>query len=810
MLIASFLVLFSLQLLAFAQAIPKASRDDNDTVQLHFLNILPFPNSQPNSGWDRAYELIPAAQLATDHINNASDILQGYKLNLVTTRSESCGIRFINEGLINPYVRIFDKKNSYNVLGMGGLFCSTVTNAVTSVFSSPKVTYLQLAGSTTPVHRDSSRFPWLVHFVSSSTIFNDAILALMKAFHWTKISIIYDTSGIFFKTDALDFLNRAKEAEVDIITALPLPAQQTYDNIFPILTTAKARVIYVTAPNSKCALVMCEAYKNKAMYPGYVYIFHDKSIADIVSRADSTDCTTEQLMDAIEGVLFIKYNLTAQQDTKLVSDMTFREYHQEYASRVMTLQSIRNESLDTTNAYANVMYDQIWAFALAVQGSLQKIRDRGINLGDIQLRQSHFIAETLRSEIRNVSFQGASGYISFNSDIEEKSLVRIFQVLNNTEELMGEYYGEFNESSCVFKDDSISLCLLRAFHPPPDTFETRILLLPPWVSSFINVIIAFCVLITTVLFIFLYILLKHRPEVKASSLSLSIIMYIGCYFVFIAALMRNVSRGYEIKSSAIFTAACNLEMWLGSIGMTLVFSALLMRLLRIYNIFKTYGRVSRYWKDRYLILCVLAICFGEITILFSWTIADRIRKFSTITYKASSTPPYFELHSTCNCNSLGPWLSAVFSYNGVLMGLVVLMAVQTRKIKRSNFKDTKKTNAFIAITCMSVIILLSLWYVMDVALQDYVSGHVIACFAFLCIGIYCQLFIFLPLAVVILTKTKRKIEKKASVTSFNIPDNQALVMKQFTNQGTLFVQLFHAAFIRKISISSINTDFTSD
>lgn len=809
MLIASFLALLSMQLLGPVKAIPRSQ----GKIDLHFLNILPFPSEQPNRGWDRAYELIPAAELAAEHINNATSILQDYKLNLVTLQSESCGISFINEGLINPYVSIFDKKNSYNVLGMGGLFCSTVTNAVTSVFSSPKVAYLQLAGSTTPVHRSYHHFPWLVHFVSSSSVFNNAIIAMMRAINWTKISIVYDTSGIFFKTDALDFLNRAKAAGVDIVTALPLPAaQQGYDNIFSILTDAKARVIYITAPNSKCALVMCEAYKNQALYPGYVYIFHDKSKADIVDKAKSTNCTTQQLKEAMQGILFINYNLTADEETMLDSNMTYGEFHRSYASRVKKKQSALNMSLNTTNSYANVMYDQIWAFALAVQGSLQKIRDEGINLGDIQLHQSHFIADTLRNKIRNVSFQGASGYISFNSDIEEKSLVKIFQVLNNTEVLMGEYYGEFNDSSCFFKDDNTSLCFLKNISFPPDTFETRTLLLPQWVSSSINIIVALCVAITTILLISLYVILKNQPEVKASSFSLSIIMYIGCYLVFTAALMRNVSRGYKINNSALFTAACNFEIWFGSLGMTIVFSALLMRLLRIHHIFKTYGRISRLWRDKNLILCVLTICFGEVVILFTWTVADRIRKTSTITYKPSSTPPYFEMHSTCNCNSLGAWLSAVFFYNGVLMALAVLMAVQTRKIKLQNFKDTKKTNAFISVTCMSVVILLSLRYVMDVALHDYVSGHMTACFAFLCVGIYCQLFIFLPLAVVVIRRRRRR-RKMTSLISlvrqYNTKENQ-LIVKQMTNQGTLFAKLFYTAFIRKVSISSLNSELTND
>ena len=824
--VASLLVLLSLLFLPLLHAV--TAQEGNDTVQLHFLNILPYPSSQPNAGWDRAYELIPAAELAVDHINNASDLLPGYKLNLVRVESEACGLTFINEGLINPYEKIFQKEQHYNVVGVGGLFCSTVTNTVAALFSSSQVTYLQLAGSTTPVHRNSSQFPWLVHFVSSSITFNDAVMAMMKAFDWHKISIIYDTSGIFFTTSAVDFLKRAERAGIDIITAIPLPVNYSESKkIFQILTNSRARVIYVIAPSSKCAMVLCEAYKNKALYPGYVYIFHDKTVAGIVDTANSTSCNETQLMEVFEGVFLINYNLAADEDTKLASNVTYTEYHEEYLSRVSTLESSMNlTSYANVTPYANVMYDQMWAIALALQGSLGKLQDKGIDLADIQLHQSNFIANTLRSEMRNVSFQGASGYISFNSDIEENSLVTIFQVNKSREEPVGEFHGEFNKSSCSFAKENDRFCLLKnCVQPPPDTFETRILLLPTWVFAFINGVVVFCVVMTTLIFLFLYVLLRARPEVKASSLSLSIVMYIGCYFVFAAALVRNVSRGYEMNSST-FTTACNLEIWLSSIGMTLVFSALLMRLLRIYNIFKTYGRVSTFWKDRYLILCILAICSGEILLLLVWTVTDKIRYTPTTTYQPTAIPPYFETHSTCSCSSVGAWLLVVFSYNGVLMGLVVLMAVQTRKIKRSNFKDTKKTNAFIAITCMSVIMLLSLRFVLDMALQNHVGGHMAACFAFLCTGVYCQLFLFLPLIIVALTRRNvpkkrrctridkaQEIRANAQVVQANaqvVQVNQEVQTKTLFirthSKAMLFTQLFHGRLTNRISTTSTNTD----
>ena len=178
-------LLFLLVAIRAAQQV-KADQPDNRS-SLHLLNILPFPDSRPNTGWDRAYELIPAAQLAVDQINNASHILPGYKLNLVNVDTDACAVRYVSKGLVNTYAKVFTPENSLNVVGFMGLFCSRVTDAITSAFGGPNVAYLQLTGSTTPLHR-RVKYPWLVHLLSSTTILHDAIVKIVREFGWTTVS----------------------------------------------------------------------------------------------------------------------------------------------------------------------------------------------------------------------------------------------------------------------------------------------------------------------------------------------------------------------------------------------------------------------------------------------------------------------------------------------------------------------------------------------------------------------------------------------------------------------------------------------
>ena len=74
---------------------------ERDRTDIYLLNVLPYPDERPFAGWDRGFELIPAGQLAEEQINNRSDILPGYRLNLINVGSEACGISQITKGLIN-------------------------------------------------------------------------------------------------------------------------------------------------------------------------------------------------------------------------------------------------------------------------------------------------------------------------------------------------------------------------------------------------------------------------------------------------------------------------------------------------------------------------------------------------------------------------------------------------------------------------------------------------------------------------------------------------------------------------------------
>ena len=205
------------------------------------------------------------------------------------------------------------------------------------------------------------------------------------------------------------------------------------------------------------------------------------------------------------------------------------------------------------------------------------------------------------------------------------------------------------------------------------------------------------------------------------------------------------------------------------LGQTLVYSALLLRLLRTFKIFNTFKKMGPYWKNKYMIVGVVLLCSFNLFILILWTALDSLKMVTTLTYHAQSRPQFYERLSICGSSLSKIWLSLCLAYNGVIMAVVVVLAILTRKIRRSNFKDTKKINGFIAMISVTYVLIMVL-YTFQATGKYVLLRYYIILYSFSSNGIYCQLFVFLPKVFIIvrnlrLGRVKKSCRHGSSVSS---------------------------------------------
>lgn len=90
-----------------------------------------------------------------------------------------------------------------------------------------------------------------------------------------------------------------------------------------------------------------------------------------------------------------------------------------------------------TNPHANVLYDSVWALALAMNASLAQLYYQNISLVDYRYGNMAF-TKTIDNELQKLSFAGANGLVNFSQRTNRPDIpITIFQIQN------GEYVLKF-------------------------------------------------------------------------------------------------------------------------------------------------------------------------------------------------------------------------------------------------------------------------------------------------------------------------------------------------------------------------------
>ena len=662
----------------------------NCTV-LRLLNVQPYPDDGVFAGFDSGLDLVPAAHLAAKEINNRSDILTGFDLEIVDIDSEACGREIITKGLINFYRELVSQDPSRCIVGVIGFVCSSVTNVLVPIISHQNIGYVILANSVSPAHRNIKEYPNLFHTISPSSVHNEALLSLMQRFNWRRIGVVYDSFTIIYRTTATDFIQQALNfilSKIELTTLVPIISNSpnVISEAFDSINAEEARITYWQGSDDQNAVCLCEAYRRQLLYPGFVYILRSNPHSVDNLLAANTNCNKKEMLHAMEGVFMLDYRLEVDDDTVLISGWNYSEFRQRYAKELEEYAGISNETLHV-NIYGNSFYDQVWAFGLALNNSLPFIHSESLSFSDYTINGNPGpISRIIKRELMKLSFQGASGQIDFSDDHGQRTptYVNIFQVQKGKPQLIGVYNPYSHNVTLTEATPLIN-------DIPPDTFDTVHRLLPPWLGICLltsqGILFG---LITTNLFLILK--WKNETDIKATSPYLSLLMMIGCYVLCVLSMIQIANRTF-VLSTMVMKSLCYLETWT-SLGTDLILAVLFLKLMRIYQIFRTFGKISEYWHDQYIFIYILAICLGKAVLVILWNSTDSIGiKVHKEYVKDPDQLPYYI--DTVICYSSRIWLVATELYSGVLLFLVVILAVATRHIKRENFKDTKKINTFI-------------------------------------------------------------------------------------------------------------------
>ena len=275
----------------------------------------------------------------------------------------------------------------------------------------------------------------------------------------------------------------------------------------------------------------------------------------------------------------------------------------------------------------------------------------------------------------------------------------------------------------------------------------------------------FCITITLIL----YVYLRNEPAVKATSVSLSGTIFIGCYLLVFYLLVLNSTLlpSYPRLSNAVRNFICVFRSWTHGVGypVALILSTLLVKLLRVYRIFNHHGKISKYSSSNLaLLVYVLLLTSPNALICLIWTAVDPYRSVVS----SAVVDGLLVVREQCVCDYNIQWLSALFVYVIIMCLLLIVFAVLTRKVKYRNFKDTKKVSVLCFVVVFTCASLLFYWYLLRIIKANSILIHGTLQFGHYCIILECLGFIFAPKLFPILRDLVRR-RLSMSFISTNVP-----------------------------------------
>ena len=686
----------------------------DEKATLHLLTMLSY--SRPLRDvprQERGVEILPAAHLAINEINRLPNFLPGYFLQLTEIMTEGCNTEL---ALVGAIKHLSDKREL--TVGIIGLFCNEITKLISQLATQYHgLDLVQLSGSTDPVLQDNnSRYPHLYRMLPSSIAYIESVVHIMEKLEWSRIGILYAGSHDTFYFSTAQKFAQSSSNDIEVSFYGEVPSTEPPD--FPILQDLRhsgTKITMLLLPFSIASELICTAYTNGLRWPNYAWLLLEKDAQD---WSASTKCNDGTMGEAGEGVFLLRYQLQpSDQNSKLISGITYNEY----------LQNLYEISgMNHSNPYANVLYDSVWTIALALNKSMFQEDFRNCS-GKVEC-----IREAIKNELPNVSFAGSLGNIYFDSNQEVKTQINIFQFRNGTSVRIGYY-------------DPVCKCLNldreSVGEIPSDELERVYQIFATPLTIIMSAGVVLCILFTTSMSV-LFICYRNQPEVKASSCYLSVFMFLGSYSLLIGLLIHILSSRLVVVGTGR-KAICSMITGFSSVGFDIVLATLFTKMLRIYRVFTYFGRTGKAWSDRVLIMIILLVALGKITVFIIWALVDIYYLQDTETYSLDTTPPHYKVAQYCYSEHTGVWVTVLFAYSGVLFLLLLLLAFKTRKIRRENFKDTKKVNALILTLVVNTCLVIPLWWVQR-TVGDPIGSYVIVAIGYGVTGTAGQIYLTAP------------------------------------------------------------------
>ena len=652
---------------------------------LSVLSLLPYPDPQGRDNfqpiWGDGPAVYLAAKLAVGLINNRSDILSGYTLELLQGDS---GCNVVSRASTSLIENLFYKDKP--VLGIIGPGCSTAGLLVSKVIStnqrSISIPTIHLGGS--PLFLERQSFPLSFSMLDVPRTSAEAILAIMHHNRWSSISILYDESHLYYATIVEYFQqNHVKEL------AIPIASVVYRDRIpFNEIRESENRVILLLVGQNMLSRILCIALSKGLLYPTYQWVFMNRMSSDLrpvntIYDGQRVSCDLDEILEAAEKSIFLQYHDDSVLRKTMSTDIgiTRKQFRLRYTKLIRRYNRRMNANTEPS-VWATFYFDATWSMALALNNSVDELRSRRLDLAQFRYGQNE-VTEVIGEQLNRLSFEGISGTIKFSNTTGFISRGIDVSQLRQGELKLLLY---FNGSDLLSLNKRTKLLAIE------DNFDNY-----GTISKVPISVTTLCMIVTAVILILLAsfhctsIAYRTFPSVKASNLKILQMAYIGSYLTIAGIICETI--GIVLNPREKQCKLIQASFLLAFCGMTLIFATICSRTWRLYRIFVHFNNPGRFISDRCLFAFVCLCLIVELPVLLVWIIIDPIHPVTVRNFSMNS------IRCKCTSETLNIWFLSLLSYNAVLLFLSCYFALRCYKIPQ---KDFKSNSVLILAYCLAI------------------------------------------------------------------------------------------------------------
>ncbi|KAG5843170.1 hypothetical protein ANANG_G00185650 [Anguilla anguilla] len=687
-----------------------------------------FPMS---GGWPGGQACRPSAQMALDLVNNRTDILPDYELELIYYDSKCDpgeATRLLYDLLYTEPIKI--------VLMPG---CSSVSTLVAEAARMWNLIVVpprrSRTGSVSPTLPLPHPLP--------ATLHNPTRVQLFQKWKWTKIATIQQTTEVF--TSTLDDLEqRVKEAGIEISVRqsfLTDPAVAVKN-----LKRQDARIIVGLFYETEARKVFCEVFKEKLFGKKYVWFLIGWYADNWFKIKDpSINCTVENMTEAVEGHVTTEIVMLNPETVRGASNLTSQEFLVQLMSR------LGGKNPEETGGFqeAPLAYDAVWALALALNKTVGPLRARGRRLEDFNYNNRDITAEIYRA-LNTSSFEGVSGHVVFDAQGSRMAWTLIEQLQGGSYKKIG-YYDSTKGNLSWFGND-------KWIGPGPPADQTVVIEEFRFLSQklFVSVsVFAGLGILLGVLCLTFNIYNSNIRYIQNSQPYLNNMTAVGCMLALAAVFPLGID-GLHVRRSQ-FPVVCQFRLWLLGLGFSLAYGSMFTKIWWVHTVFTKKDEKKDKRKQHlepWKLYATVGVLLGiDILSLMIWQIVDplhiTIEKFTREAPKGDLDVLIQPLLEHCSSEKMNTWLGVVYGYKGLLLLLGIFLAYETKSVSTEKINDHRAVG--MAIYNVSVLCMITAPVTMILSSQQDAS------FAFASLAIVFSVYI--TLVVLFAPKMRRLITR---------------------------------------------------